>query len=95
MLGNLFCGKNKGNNEAVETQDLSENQDEDHAHKKPWLLSCASDTGVAHDADCEACCQPTQTHAQSSAEVEETPANTQTHSSVQTFPKKPKHNRPV
>lgn len=75
MFGCLFRGQNQGNNQPIETQDFSENQDEDHAHKKPWLLSCASHACVAHYANCEACCQPTQAHAQPSSQVEEAPKN--------------------
>lgn len=78
MFGCLFCGENEGNNETVETQDLSEDQDEDHAHKKPRLLSCSPHACVAHDADRKACCQPTQAYAQPSSEVEESPARTHT-----------------
>lgn len=33
ILRRLLCGEDKGNNEAVETQDFSKDQDEDHAHK--------------------------------------------------------------
>lgn len=78
MFGCLFCGQNEGNNEPIETQDLSENQNEDHAHKKPWLLSCAPHACVAHNANCEACRQPTEAHAQPSSQIEETPKHTET-----------------
>lgn len=78
IFGCLFRGENEGNNKPVETQDLSENQDEDHAHKKPRLLSCAPHACVAHNANCEACCQPTEAHAQPSTQMEETPKHTQT-----------------
>lgn len=73
LFGHLFRGENQGDNEPVETQDLSENQDEDHAHEEPGLLSCAPHACVSHNADCEACCQPAQSHAQSGSQVEETP----------------------
>lgn len=52
----LFCGENERNDESVETQDLSKNQDEDHAHEKPGLLSRASHACISHNADGEACC---------------------------------------
>lgn len=78
MFGCLFRGENEGNDEPVETQDLCENQNEDHAHKKPRLLSCAPHACVAHDANCEACCQPTETHTQPSSQMEETPKHTET-----------------
>lgn len=71
----LFRGENEGDNESVETQDLSENQNEDHAHKKPRLLSCAPHACVAHDANSEACRQPTQAHTKTGSQMEETPEN--------------------
>lgn len=79
MFGRLFCGENKSNNEPIETQNLSKNQDEDHANKKPWLLSCASDACITHDANREACCQPTEAHAQPGSEVKETPTHRDAH----------------
>lgn len=69
----LLRGQNEGDDEPVQTQDLSKNQNEDHADEKPGLLSCAPHAGVADDADSEACCQPTEAHAESGSEVEETP----------------------
>lgn len=69
----LFRGENEGDDEPVETQDLSENQDEDHAHKKPRLLSCSPHACVSHDANSEACCQPTEAHTQPGTQMEETP----------------------
>lgn len=77
MFGILFRGQDESNNEPIETQDLSKNQDEDHAHKKPWLLSCAPHTRITDDADRKACRQPAQAHAQPSSELEETPAHTE------------------
>lgn len=75
MFGRLFRGENEGDDEPVETQDLSENQDEDHAHKKPRLLSCASHACVTHDADREACRQPAEAHAQPGSQMKEAPAD--------------------
>ncbi len=76
--GGLFRGQNKGNDEPVETQDFSKNQNEDHAHKKPRLLSCAPHARVTHDADGETCCQSTEAHAQPSSQMEETPKDKET-----------------
>ena len=36
--------------ETVETQDLGEDEDEDHADKESGLLGCASHPGVSHHA---------------------------------------------
>lgn len=71
----LLRGEDEGDDKPVETQDLGEDQDEDHAHEEPRLLSRAPHAGVAHDADGEAGRQPAEAHAESSAEVEETPAH--------------------
>ncbi len=40
-----------GDDEAVETQDLCENEDQNHADKQSRLLRCASHTRVAHYTD--------------------------------------------
>lgn len=70
--GVLFRGEDEGDDEPVETQDLSENQNEDHAHEKPGLLSRAPHARVAHDADREARRQPAEAHAQTGSQMEET-----------------------
>lgn len=75
----LFCGQDEGNDEPVETQDLSEDQDEDHAHEEPGLLRRASHTCVAHDADGKAGCQSAEAHTQPGAQIEETPAHAEKH----------------
>ena len=41
-----------GNNKSVETQDLGENEDEDHTDKQPGLLSCPSYSGISDDTNC-------------------------------------------
>lgn len=71
--GCLFRGQNEGDNEPVETQDLGENQDEDHAHKEPGLLSRAPHAGVAHDADGKTCRQAAEAHAEPGAQMQEAP----------------------
>lgn len=71
----LLRGENKSDDEPVETQDLSKNQDEDHAHKEPGLLSCAPHACVSHNADRKACRQPAEAHTQPRSEVQETPTH--------------------
>lgn len=78
----LFCGQNEGNDEPVETQDLSENQDEDHAHKEPGLLCRASHTSVAYDANGEAGCQSAEAHTQPGAQIQETPGHAEKQRSI-------------
>lgn len=74
LLHGLLSGEDEGHDQAVEPQHLGEDQDEDHAHEEPRLLGGAPHAGVAHDADGKAGRQATQTHAQASAQVKETPA---------------------
>lgn len=83
----LFRGQDEGDDEPVETQDLSENQNEDHAHKKPRLLSRAPHASITHNADGEASCQSAEAHTQAGTQVEETPEHThrQGHSAQGTF----------
>ncbi len=51
----LFCVEIDGDDEAVETQDLSENEDKDHADEESRLLGRSSDSGVTNNSDCVAC----------------------------------------
>lgn len=57
-----------GDDEAIETQDLGENEDEDHAHKQSRLLRSTTNSNItnyadgvpgreAWKADCKACSQ--------------------------------------
>lgn len=71
--GHLFCRQDEGHDEAVKTQHLSEDQNQDHAHKKPGLLGCASHAGIAHDADGKPGCQTAEAHTQTSTEMQEAP----------------------
>jgi hypothetical protein len=48
----LFCVEIDGDDEAVETKDLGENEDEDHADEESRLLGSATDSGVTDNADC-------------------------------------------
>jgi len=43
----------QGGNETVQTQDLGENEDEDHTDVELWLLGSSSDTGVTDDTNGE------------------------------------------
>lgn len=72
MVPFLFlCVEVDGDNEPVETEDLSENKDEDHSHEEPGLLSCPPNSCVTHDADSVACSQSRQTNGQTGAQVNE------------------------
>ena len=65
-----------GHDEAVETQDFSENEDEDHSNEEARLLCGSADAGVADDADGVACGQAGQADSQTSAEMNEAPEMT-------------------
>lgn len=82
----LFCGQDEGHDEAVEPQHLGEDQNEDHAHEEPGLLSGAPHTGVAHDADGEPGRQAAQAHAQAGAKVQEAPVGEETKGFIHTWP---------
>ena len=71
--GCLFRGQDEGHDEAVQPQDLGEDEDQDHAHEQPGLLGRAPHAGVAHDADGESSRQTAEAHAQTGSKVEETP----------------------
>ena len=50
LLG-LFRVQVDGHDQAVETEDLSENKNENHANKESRLLGCSADSSVAEDAN--------------------------------------------
>lgn len=81
LTASLFGWEDQGYDEAVETQNFSEDQNEDHAHEETRLLGGATDARVSHDADGKPGRQPAQTHAQTCAQMQETPA-THTQQSV-------------
>ena len=64
-----------GDDEAVEAEDLCEDEDEDHADEEARLLRRPPHAGVAHDADGVAGRQSRQAHREARAEMHETPAN--------------------
>ena len=69
----LFGVQIDGDDEPVQTQDLCENEDEDHAHEEPRLLRRPSHAGVAHDADRVARGQAREADGQAGAQVDEAP----------------------
>ena len=69
----LLGGEDEGYDEAIQTQDLGEDQDQDHANKEPGLLGRTPHTCVPHDADGEARGQAAEAHAEAGPQVEEAP----------------------
>jgi len=59
------------NDESVETQDLGENEDQDHSDKETGLLGRASYTSVTHDANGKSSRQACQTDRQPSTQLNE------------------------
>ena len=62
-----------GDDEAVQTQDLCEDEDQDHADEEPRLLRRPSDAGVAYYPDGVAGCQAGQSYREAGTEMHETP----------------------
>lgn len=54
---------------------LSEDKNQDHAHKETWLLGCSSHPRITHNADGKACSQSRQAHTQASSQVHKATAN--------------------
>jgi hypothetical protein len=69
-----LCVEVDGDDESVKTQDLGEDEDQDHPDEEAGLLSRTPDPRISHDADGEAGRQTAETHGQSGAQVEEAPA---------------------
>ena len=65
-----------GDDEAVEAEDLCEDEDEDHADEEARLLRRPPHAGVAHDADGVAGRQSGQTYCQTRTQMQEAPAKT-------------------
>lgn len=61
--------KNNTDDEPVQTQRLSENQDEDHGNIEFLLLAVGSDTCISHDPDAESRSERAQTTAQTGSEM--------------------------
>jgi len=61
----------KGNDESVQSQDLSENENQDHADEQPRLLRRAPHAGVADDADGETGRQTSQTDRETGTKLDE------------------------
>ena len=49
-----LSAQNEGHNEAVQTQGLCKNQNQNVSNVQFWLAPDRTDTGVANDADCQA-----------------------------------------
>lgn len=47
----LLGRENEGDDETVQTEGLSENENEDHAYEEARLLGDGADTGITDDAD--------------------------------------------
>ena len=61
----------QGDDQAVETEHLCENEDEDHADEEAGLLGCSADAGVADDADGEAGCETGEADREPGTELDE------------------------
>merc|ERR1719379_1176587 len=57
------------NNEAIQTQGLREDEDEDHTNKEPWLLGISSHTCITNNTDGKAGSQRRESDSQASTEV--------------------------
>lgn len=72
-LNTLFGVQIDGNDESVQSQDLSENEDEDHSDEEPRLLRRSADTSVSDDADSIAGRETRQADGKSGAKVDKAP----------------------
>jgi V-type H+-transporting ATPase proteolipid subunit len=64
------CGKDEGDNEAVQTQHLGENEDENHPDEQLGLLSSTTDTGVADNANSVAGGEATDSDGEAGTEID-------------------------
>ncbi len=66
-------GQDERDDQAVQAQDLGEDEYENHADVQTGLLGRSAHTRVSHNADGEASGQARQADAQASSQVMETP----------------------
>jgi len=52
--GARLRGQDERHDQTVETQDLSEDEDEDHADVETWLLGSSANTSITHNANSKA-----------------------------------------
>ena len=64
-----------GDDEAVQTQHLGENKNENHSHEQARLLSGSPDAGVADDSDGVASGETGKTDGQAGTEVDKAPVS--------------------
>lgn len=64
-----LLGQNQSNDKAVQTQSLSENEDQNHADEELGLLAVGANTSITNNANGEASSKGTQTTRQTSGKV--------------------------
>lgn len=64
-----LLGKNKCNNQTVETKGLSEDENKDHSDKESLLLPHGAHTSVAYNTNRHACSEPAEPAAHTSGQV--------------------------
>jgi hypothetical protein len=71
--GGLGVGvQNEGNDETVKTQDLSENQDQNHSDEEPGLLGSSTHTGISNNTDSKTGGKSSKSDTETSTHVNET-----------------------
>jgi hypothetical protein len=61
----------KGDDETVQTQDLGENENENHADKEARLLRCTPDTSIADNTDGKTSSETSETDGKTGTELDE------------------------
>jgi hypothetical protein len=61
----------QGNNETVKTQDLGENENQNHSDEQPGLLGSSSHTSVTDDSDGKTSSHTRETDGETSTELDE------------------------
>ena len=71
----LFGVEIDGDDQSVQTQDLGEDENQDHSDEEPRLLRRSSDSCVAYNSDCVACGETRETDGEAGSEMDEAPGN--------------------
>lgn len=64
-----------GHNESIQTQHLSEDENEDHTHEEAGLLGCPPHSCITHNTNSKTCSQARQSYAEASPKVYKAPEN--------------------
>lgn len=71
----VLGGKDQSHNQPIQTKDLSEDKNEDHAHKQSWLLGCSAYSRITNYTNGKTGSQARQSDAQTGPKMNKAPVD--------------------